>query len=127
MRLLSSLALMAFAPIALAGCNTCFGTYNCPSSGKYALLDESELPSPVIDASTDSPCAVTVETNDAGPSSVQVTDPRDGTTTCHVTGHLADGRAVTANVTFQPMSLGCCTTVKASGGTFGLVTDAGAP
>ncbi|HLK90261.1 MAG TPA: hypothetical protein VKZ18_10225 [Polyangia bacterium] len=117
--------LAAGAVAAAPGCGTKCNT-SCLSPGNY-LYTPTGLPAALVDVTADAPCVAKLWPADGGLAQVQVTD--DTATSgavCVLHGHLADGRVVTATVTFgQASSDSCCPTYAASGGQFGL-SDAGA-
>jgi hypothetical protein len=121
--------LIGFLGIAViaTGCDgKCSGTYNCPAGTPFATLSAADLPSALVEVSADASCSATLVLGDGGAASVQLVDNAfNETLTCHVHGRLADGRTVTATVSFQAEMFGCCTGFLASGLGFGL-TDAGA-
>jgi hypothetical protein len=111
----------------VAGCSDqCSGTYGCPDdSNPFATLSAQGLSSPLVEVSADSPCTATPSGEDGGMMSVLVVDDAfNETSTCHVHGLLADGRAVSATVTFRAATLECCPGFSATGGAF-VITDAG--
>ncbi len=109
-----------------AGCDgKCSGTYNCPAGIPYATLSATDLPSTLVEVAADAPCTATLVPGDGGAASVQLVDDAfNETLTCHVHGRLADGRTVTATVSFQAATVSCCPGYVASGGSF-VLTDAG--
>lgn len=110
----------------VAGCDgKCSGTFNCPNDAPFTTLSASDLPSPMVEVSAESPCTATLVAGDGGAASVQVAgNDLNQTLTCHLHGRLADDRTVTATVTFQQAMLGCCPGYVASGAGF-VLTDAG--
>ena len=114
------------AGIIATGCDgKCSGTYNCPAGVPFASLSANNLPSTLTEVSADSPCTATLVSGDGGAGSVEVVDDAfNQTLTCHLHGRLADGRSVTATVSFQAATFGCCPGFVASGGAF-VLTDAG--
>src|SRR5450631_1742742 len=93
-----------------AGCDgKCSGTYNCPAGIPLASLSANDLPSTLTEVSADSPCTATLVPGDGGVASVQVVDDAfNQTLTCRLHGRLADGRSVTATVSFQAATISCC-------------------
>jgi hypothetical protein len=118
--------------ILIVGCAAiaaCSGTRECDCiSPGYDLYTPAGLPSALVRVTADSPCNVKLWPADGGPAQVQVWD--DSATqgsSCVLHGNLADGRAVTATVTFGKNIGdigGCCTSFVPSGGEFTL-SDAG--
>jgi len=110
----------------IAGCDgKCGGTYACPAGIPYGTLSGADLPAPLVEVSADTPCTATLTAGDGGATSVLVVDNAfNETLTCSVHGRLADGRAVSATVSFQSATLGCCPGFVAKGGAFSL-TDGG--
>jgi hypothetical protein len=110
---------------AVAGCgNKCGGEASCISPGYY-LYTPAALPSPLVEVTADSPCDAKLWVGDGGPSQVQVSD--DVATqgaVCVLHGRLADGRVVTATVTYGQPTGSCCVGYAPSGGDFTL-SDAG--
>lgn len=101
-----------------AGCGTKCNT-SCRSPGYY-LWTPADLPSPLAELTADAPCAAKLFAGDGGPPQVQVTD--DAATegaVCNLHGRLADGREVSAAVTFENQTGdSCCPGFAASGGAF---------
>jgi hypothetical protein len=117
---------LAAGVVAITGCDgKCSGTYNCPAGIPYGTLSGTDLPAPLVEVSADSPCTAALTAGDGGATSVLVVDDAfDETLTCSVHGRLGDGRAVSATVTFQAATLGCCPSFVSKGGAFSL-TDGG--
>jgi hypothetical protein len=108
------------------GCDgKCSGNYACPAGIPFDTLSTASLPSALVDVSADPPCTAMLVSGDGGAASVQVVDQElNQTLTCHLHGHLADGGVVTATVSFQAATIGCCPGYVASGGSF-VPSDAG--
>ena len=108
------------------GCDgKCSGNYGCPADSPFGTLSDADLPSALVEVSADSPCIATLIPGDGGAASVQIRDTAfNETLTCHLHGRLADGRTVTATVSFQAATFGCCSGFVASGAGF-VLTDAG--
>lgn len=121
----SNLALIAFVSTFLAGWNVVIARATCPNEKKFATVNQSGLPSSVVDVSTETPCVATRWIGVSGISLVTVTDPRPGTTTCRLTGHLESGQQVAAVVTFRPTTKNGCRTITVSGDTFTLRQSGG--
>jgi hypothetical protein len=120
------LMLGALLALGATGCDgKCSGTYNCPAGVPFASLSTSNLPSALVEVSADAPCTATLVAGDGGATSVSVVDDQSNETlTCHLHGHLVDGRAVTATVSFQSATISCCAGFVGSGGVF-MLSDAG--
>ncbi len=109
----------------LAGWNVGIARANCPNKKKFATVNQSRLPSSVLDVSTETPCVASFWIGVSGISLVTVTDPRPGTTTCRLTGHLEGGQQVAAVVTFRATMKNGCRTITVSGDTFTLTQSGG--
>lgn len=118
-------ALVALIFALPAGWNVGIARANCPSDKKIATVDQSRLPSSVLDVSTEAPCFASFWIGVGGISMVSVTDPRPGTTTCRVTGRLEGGRQVAAVVTFRETIKNGCRTISVSGDAFALRQSGG--
>jgi hypothetical protein len=117
----------AVVGLAAAGCDgKCSGTFNCPAGTPFDRLSAADLPSALVEVSADAPCTATLAVSgDGGAASVDVEDNASNETlTCHLHGRLADGRTVTATVSFQAATISCCPGYLAGGGDF-VLTDAG--
>jgi hypothetical protein len=129
MKTLSFMLLVVGCGALAAGCGTrCNGSCFPPG---YDLYTPTNLPSPLVEVTADAPCVAKLFAADGGSAQVQVTD--DSATegsVCNLHGRLADGRVVSAAVTFQnQMGDSCCPGFAASGGSFtladgGVATDA---
>ena len=126
MNILSLLIGLVGIGVIAIGCDgKCSGAHGCPAGIPFATLSAADLPSALVAVSADSPCTSTLVVSDGGAASVQVVDNAfNETLTCHVHGELADGRTVTATVSFQAATSACCPGFVASGLNFAL-TDAG--
>ena len=120
-----SLALIAFMSTFLVAWDVGIGRADCPNEKKFATVNQSRLPSSVLDVSTETPCVASFWIGVGGMSLVTVTDPRPGTTTCRLTGHLEGGRQVAAVVTFRATMKNGCRTITVSGDTFTLRQSGG--
>jgi hypothetical protein len=116
-----SLAIIAVMTAFLAKGHFTVASATCPSDTKSATLNQSRLPSEVLDVSTEKPCVATIWLGIGGTSTVTVTDPRPGTTMCRLTGHLEGGRQVAAVVTFGVTIRNGCRATTVSGDSFTLV------
>jgi hypothetical protein len=123
-KFLSLMLLILGGAAAGAGCQTVC-TASCASPGSY-LYTPTGLHAPLVDVTADPPCVAGLWSVDGGMAQVQVTD--DTATqgaVCVLHGHLADGQAVAATVTFgQPTGGSCCSGFAPSGGEF-TASDAG--
>ncbi len=119
------IALVAIISALSAGWTVGIARANCPGGKKIATVNQSRLPSSVLDVSAEAPCVATFWIGVGGISIVTVTDPRPGTTTCHVTGHLEGGRQVAAVVTFRETMKSGCRTISVTGDSFTLRQSGG--
>jgi hypothetical protein len=121
------LVVVVLGVASVTGCEgRCSGNYNCPAGIPYETLSGTGLPAPLVEVSADAPCTATLTGGDGGTTSVLLVDNAfNETLTCSVHGRLADGRAVSAIVTFESATVACCPGFLAKGGAFSL-TDGGA-
>jgi len=126
MKTLSFILLMVGCGALAAGCQTVCNA-SCASPG-YDLYTPTNLPSPLVEVTADSPCAAKLYPGDGGSAQVQVTDDSASEgSVCELHGRLADGRVVSAAVTFRHETGTCCPSFAASGGAFTLADGGVAP
>ena len=124
MKIRISMILILWGAVAAAGCGNKCGQVDCVSPGFYAYTPTG-LPSPLWDVTADAPCVAYLFPGDGGSAGVTVIDDlATQGAVCVLHGHLADGRAVTATVTFGQSTGTCCVRYMPSGGDFTL-SDAG--